>query len=241
MGRSRAQPPPAAAGTHPAGHRGPTRTTAPTLTNAHAAPASSVTTADDGWYRGLTGFAQHTGWLHTIMIAYTTLGVALIAALALAGWWVARRAADRTAMAAVAWTGAATALCVGLGLGLKQVFAEVRPCDALAGVATVQPCPGPSDYSFPSDHAVIAAALAAGVYLINRGLGAVAAVLALLEAFSRVYLGQHYPHDVAAGLALSAAVLFGGWPLARRPLTRILEALERTALRPLLTSAPQEA
>lgn len=83
-------------------------------------------------------------------------------------------------------------------------------------------CPGPTDYSFPSDHATIAAALAAGLWLANRKVGAIAAVLALVEGFSRVYLGLHYPHDIAAGILLSMVVLFGGWPFVRRPFEQVL-------------------
>lgn len=200
------------------------------------AATSTVTKADDGWYRDTTSFAQHTAWLQPLMSAYTVLGIVALGALAVLAWWSARRTGDSAAMAAVAWTGIGSALSVALGLGLKQVFTETRPCLALAGVTTVQPCPGLTDYSFPSDHTTVAVALAAGIYLVNRKLGIIAAVLALIEGISRVYLGQHYPHDVAAGAVLSSLVIFGGWPLARRPLTRLLELLEGTALRPLLTA-----
>ena len=185
----------------------------------HVLANSAVTTADDGWYRDITDFAQHTGWLQPIMSVYTTLGIGLLVVILVVGWWTARRAGDRAAMAAAVWTVFGTALSIGLGLGLKQVFAEARPCIALAHVTTVQPCPGPTDYSFPSDHTTVAVALAAGIYLVNRRLGIIAALLALLEGFSRVYLGQHYPHDVVAAIVLGMVVIFAGWPMVRRPLT----------------------
>lgn len=197
----------------------------------------TVTTADDGWYRAVTSFAQHTAWLHAAMAFYTLAGIGALALMAVYAWWDARRRADRAAMAAVAWLGIGTLVVVGAGLALKQVFTETRPCLALPDVATVQPCPGPSDYSFPSDHTTVAVALAVGLWIVGRRLGVIAAALALLEGFSRVYLGQHYPHDVAAGLVLSTLVMLAGWPLARRPLGRILARLESTPLRPALTSA----
>lgn len=201
---------------------------------------STVTTADDGWYRDITNFAQHTALLHSPMSAYTTASFGLLALLGLYAWWRARGRADRTAMAALAWTGIGTAVCIAAGLGLKQVFAEARPCLAMH-VTTVEPCPGPTDYSFPSDHTTVAVALAAGLLLVNRKLGLIAAVLALLEGFSRIYLGQHYPHDVAAGLILSTLILLAGWPLVRRPLIVLLTVLEATRLRPVLTAAPLTA
>ena len=189
---------------------------------AAAGSVSTVTTFDDGWYRSVTDFARHTGWLNGIM---SMLTVALIVVLALmVGYaaWRGWRAADRVALAASAWAGCGTVVSIGLGLGLKQVFHETRPCLALPGVTTVQACPGPADYSFPSDHTTVAVALAAGLWLINRRLGLVGAAIALVEGFSRVYLGQHYPHDVLAAAVLSSVVVLGGWPLVRRPLMRLV-------------------
>ena len=205
-----------------------------------ASHISTVTTADDGWYRSITSFAQHTAWLQGAMKLYTLAGIALLCLMALYAWWSARTRADHAAMAAVAWLALGTVISIGGGLLLKQVFQENRPCQAIH-VTTVEACPGPADYSFPSDHTTFAVALAVGLWLVSRKLGIIAAALALLEAFSRVYLGQHYPHDVLAGIILSTAVLLVGWQFARRPLTRLIALLLDTPLRPLLTSASDRA
>ena len=54
----------------------------------------------------------------------------------------------------------------------------------------------PSDFSFPSGH-TIASFEAAGVLMLNnKKLGIPALVLAILIAFSRMYLFVHYPTDV---------------------------------------------
>jgi membrane-associated phospholipid phosphatase len=78
-----------------------------------------------------------------------------------------------------------------------------------------------SDASFPSDHAVMAGAAAAGLWLASRALGALATAAALVMAFSRVYIAAHYPWDVAAGLAFGALVALLGWLLLRTPLTAV--------------------
>src|SRR5436305_1770769 len=66
----------------------------------------------------------------------------------------------------------------------------------------------------PSDHAVLFALLAAGLWFQNRFIGCVAACcVMLLIWFPRVYLGIHWPSDILAGAFLGAAL---AW-LARLP------------------------
>ena len=176
---------------------------------------------DGSWYRDVTGFAQQTRWLNGTMSLLTVLLIVALALLVGYAGWRAWRRADHVRLAAAAWTVVGSGISVGCGLGLKQVFREARPCLALPHVTTVQACPGSTDYSFPSDHTTVAAALAAGLWLIDRRLGVIGASLALLEGFSRVYLGQHYPHDVLAAFVLSSLIVFGGWRIVRGGLSRL--------------------
>ena len=136
----------------------------------------------------------------------------------------------------------ATAFLVGVGAVLALLANQVigpavarsRPCHALAHVEVLLRCA--SDSSFPSDHAMIAGAFAAGLFLLDRRLGLAALLLALLLAFARVYVGVHYPSDVAGGLAIGAAI--GTLVvLALRPATAAVALrLARTPLRPLIVS-----
>ncbi|GAB3669196.1 hypothetical protein GCM10027596_41120 [Nocardioides korecus] len=95
-----------------------------------------------------------------------------------------------------------------------------------------------TDFSFPSDHAVMAGAAAAGVMLAHRRLGLATTALALLMAATRVYVGAHFPLDVVAGLVLSAAVTAGTWLIIRPLAVLAVEKLTRTPLRPLVAAAP---
>ncbi|MGG5888148.1 phosphatase PAP2 family protein [Falsiroseomonas sp. HC035] len=62
--------------------------------------------------------------------------------------------------------------------------------------------------SFPSDHAVLAFAMATAVFLGHRGLGILAMVWALLTScLPRVYFGMHYPGDIIAGAIIGTLVM----------------------------------
>ncbi len=73
-------------------------------------------------------------------------------------------------------------------------------------------------FSFPSGHAASAAAFATGVALDSPGAAVPVAALAATVAFSRVYVGVHYPGDVLAGAALGVgAALLTTKVMPRRP------------------------
>jgi len=60
--------------------------------------------------------------------------------------------------------------------------------------------------SFPSDHAVLFSALAAGLYLVSRRLGLwMCLYTAIFILLPRVYLGIHYPSDILVGALVGLA------------------------------------
>ena len=88
---------------------------------------------------------------------------------------------------------------------IKNIVQRPRPYVTLEDLRII--IPRPSEYSFPSGHSSSSFAAAVSFYrLLPKKLGIPAIVLAGLIAFSRLYVGVHYPTDVLAG-ALMGIVL----------------------------------
>lgn len=104
--------------------------------------------------------------------------------------------------------GAGVVVAYAVSEVIKLVVQEERPCRTAPSLAQ---CPEPGDWSFPSNHSVIAGASAMAIWVLHRTLGWVAAIAALAAASSRVVVGVHYVHDVVAGLLLGALV---SWTIA---------------------------
>ncbi|MER6119205.1 phosphatase PAP2 family protein [Streptomyces sp. NPDC001743] len=196
--------------------------------------ASAASSIDGGFYTWVTELAQHSpAPLDSAVRIWSDYGPALFALLMLVAWWRSRTADPaRTAMALCSPLVVVAAYLVNDLV--KSVIHEQRPCRTLH-VVTVEACPAPGDWSFPSNHAAIAAAAAAAIWLTDRRLGAVACVAALAMGASRVWVGAHYPHDVMLGLLAGVLV---AWPLtlAARRCAPAVVRLRDSRLRPLVAA-----
>jgi membrane-associated phospholipid phosphatase len=163
--------------------------------------------------------ANHNATLTTIAGIVSDAGsFALLAPLSIAFLLLRRwkRPADDLALIVIAAGSAALPSVV------KLIVARPRP--------TIQNVTHLTTLSFPSEHSTQAAAIYLTIaILLSQGLARgfreavilLAIVIALAVAWSRVYLGVHYPTDVIAGLLLgwSWALLVFHWARPVLPLT----------------------
>ncbi|MEW6610061.1 MAG: phosphatase PAP2 family protein [Patescibacteria group bacterium] len=102
------------------------------------------------------------------------------------------------------WACAAAAVAGGLGWGarmlLARVFGRTRPY-LYEGVHNLF-TKGAADYAFPSGHTTIAFALAFSIQFFAPRYGALFLFCALMVGLGRIFIGAHYPADVAAGAVL---------------------------------------
>lgn len=105
------------------------------------------------------------------------------------------------------------ALVLGLlvcNIFLKPQVARIRPYNFQLqeyGREITLLVKGLNDYSFPSGHTIASFEACTVLMLHDKRLGIPATILAILIAFSRLYLYVHYPTDVLVSLVLG--ILFG--------------------------------
>lgn len=95
---------------------------------------------------------------------------------------------------------------------LKVQIGRVRPCGVVEGLRLIIPCP--TSYSIPSGHAISSFSFAVPLFYLTRKYltrpwRLYPIILASMIAFSRLYLGVHYPTDVLAGVLLGTSIAMG--------------------------------
>lgn len=150
--------------------------------------------------------AHQVPWLRMVMLQVTALGtgvvVMMVVAVAALFLWLTRH---RHSAALLLVT---TSVGIVINSMLKGAFHRARPSIFQWGTEVFSS-------SFPSGHAMSAAIVYGTVaYLAARlqrnhwsrvATAIIAALLILLIAFSRIYLGVHYPSDTLAGMAVGFA------------------------------------
>ena len=104
-----------------------------------------------------------------------------------------------------------TALLIGAlitNVTLKPLIHRTRPFLAVEGLTAL--VEAGDAHSFPSGHATAAFSFASTMLFAMKGTAwkALSLAVAVLMAFSRLYVGVHYPTDVLAGAAIG---LLAGW------------------------------
>ncbi len=137
-------------------------------------PVMVAVTSQDRWYAVLLG-----GWLAMII-------------------WGGRRGRLAAAMVVLA-----VALSDQLSSGLmKPLIGRVRPCNALPLDEIRLLVRQSKAFSFPSSHAANSFSMATVLVWRYPRFGALIFFIAVVIAYSRIYVGVHYPFDSVVGAVL---------------------------------------
>ncbi len=193
------------------------------------------------WYRGIVDAAAALPAPVQAAGAFATEAVLAVYLVAFALlWWRARTRPAAVAARALA-APVVTVLADAFSDAAKGWKAVDRPCRLVAAAPPIVPCPEVGDWSFPSNHAAVAGAVAVAVLWSAVRLGTAVLVIAAAAAASRVVVGVHFPHDVVAGFLLGAVVAATLPTIARMGETVVVRLRCGPAGRLVLGAGPAEA
>ena len=94
-------------------------------------------------------------------------------------------------------------ICIFLFLYIKSFFSRMRPYKKHSKIPIMHP---PDKHSFPSGHTMVAFAISFCMGSYSTYSAMLFYPIASLIAFSRVYVGLHYPFDVVFGIIFGTII-----------------------------------
>lgn len=154
---------------------------------------------NDAIFKMIYGQAGQFPALDTFAAVFSQNAHWLVAALLLVYWLKGNQKSTIFALFTVM-------LALLFGQIIGTVYSHPRPFMADAAVHSL--IPHAADSSFPSDHALASFSLAFAIWRTNRKWGVGLLALAVMIGLGRIFVGVHYPADIAGGAvaALLAAL-----------------------------------
>jgi undecaprenyl-diphosphatase len=186
----------------------------------------------------INGLSGHVAVIDLLM-KFTARDLTLASVpLILALWfWQTNRSERALNQRIAVATTAAVFFSLGIAGVLGSLVSEARPfVSDSSSRLLISHSP---DNSFPSEHAAFAFAVAGVLVWWRPWLGRVCLVLAALVAFSRIYVGVHWPADVLASAAIG--LVTGAFTARLVPLLAGPQRLASRLLPRLLVESPDQA
>ncbi|MBM7699314.1 undecaprenyl-diphosphatase [Kurthia huakuii] len=156
--------------------------------------------------------------LDQLMIFTTNAALYILAILLLSLFLFGNAYTKKTAI----YAGIAGVCAILINVCIAQFYYEPRPFITYHDINVL--VPHAADASFPSDHTAGAMGITFMLLLRHIKWGWLPVAFGLLTGFSRIYVGNHYPGDVLAGIAIGfiAAAVITQLRVIMEPLTTAL-------------------
>jgi undecaprenyl-diphosphatase len=165
-------------------------------------------------FRAINAWAGRSLLVDEVMLQLGHPGMLLVPGAVVLSYWLWRN--WREALMGSAALAALVGVGDFLGAQAKLLVQRPRPCHAFESVRQITACG--STFSFPSNHALNTAAVAACLQVLYPKTGWLTWPLVCVIGLARVYVGAHYVTDVLGGWVIGGLLGAGlGLALVRWP------------------------
>ena len=164
-------------------------------------------------------------WIGRALSALESWSIPLLAAATFALWLFARPGFSRKWKLACASALASSGVALVVNQLIAKSWDRARPFVSHPSVHVWGT--RSHDASFPSDHASAAFGIAFAVFFFDRFVGSLFLTAAFVIGLGRVFIGVHYPSDVAAGFLIGLASALVVVRLLRPLIARVVRLVER--------------
>lgn len=150
-------------------------------------------------YKAIYDVSLHHHWVGSFFHGVEQASIPVMVLITAALWFLSRPDEDRKWKLACGSGFAAAALSFAVAFVIHHVYDRPRP---YASHHISHPWSSTTDASFPSDHTTVSFAIAFAVLSFDAAAGVIFLLIAAIIGIGRLFIGAHYPSDIAAGVVI---------------------------------------
>jgi len=158
------------------------------------------------WEHSIYDVSLHHHWVGSLFHGIEQASIPVMVLLTAVLWFLARPGGDRKWKLACGSAYLSAAIAYVAAFAIHHLYDRPRPYEAHPSLP--HPWSSATDASFPSDHPSLSFAIAFAVLMFDGVAGAIFLVVAAIIGVGRLFIGAHYPGDVAGGFGLGLVVAF---------------------------------
>lgn len=155
------------------------------------------------WERSIYDVSLHHHWVGSVFHGIEEVSIPLMIVITGLLWFLSRPGADRKWKLACGSAYLSAAIAYVVAFIIHHVYDRPRP---YMSHHIPHPWSSATDASFPSDHSTVTFAIAFVVVMFDWVMGAIFLLVAAIISVGRLFIGAHYPGDVAAGFGIGLVV-----------------------------------